>query len=303
MKAYRILFSGVAALVTLVLGGCGGSTILNNHPSVPTKQSAAVYVAYSSYLSGEYSVNVINLNAPTTGSVQQASGTKPLLWPAISPDQSTIAYANGQMEIDAVPLGKGSPVAVHQWAANFTIEGLDWNPSGNGFVISYDDNARNTCGLATVSLDGSTVTPVTATTVTTSCDENTPGAPRYLTDGRIVYSTRTSIIVVSADGVSQTPINNGTGMIVSNPSPTYDQSQLLFVGSATATAVSDLYVMNMDGSGLMPIPGTSGVASAMQCSNGTIVVGTPNGNIGTIDGIDGANPTPLSTLGTFPYCR
>ncbi len=222
------------------------------------------------------------------------------LYSTISPDKRTVAYIKqGTTEwLMTVPVEGGTPTVVKNWTdTHFMPNGLDWNPAGTGFVIAYMDTTLGVCGLATMPLDGSSFTPIAITDI--SCPANStinspPVSPRYLSDGRIIYTVSQETVILSADGQTRTSIGNGWEV---SPSPD---------GTKIVTDYKEqLAVANIDGTNPQTI--ASGIYPAW-CDGGngnTIVFENPaDYHFYLVSAGSGQSPQQLTTVTSyFPYCR
>lgn len=222
------------------------------------------------------------------------------LYAAISPDKQTVAYIKqGTTEsLMTVPTEGGTPTTVKNWTdTHFQPMGLDWNPSGNDFVIAYSDTTSGVCGLATMPLDGSTFTPIAVTDI--SCPANSsvnypPNNPRYLSDGRIVYAALQQIWILSADG--QTKASIGSGEEVS-PSP-----------DGTEVAIDDagqIVTADIDGTNVHPLASGGFPAWCGGGDGGDVVFeNMTDYHLYLIDKNGGQSAQSLTdNNGYFPYCR
>jgi Tol biopolymer transport system component len=295
---------------------------------------ARVLVAYTNVIPGTCDYNegcsniyVFDLSSPAAGTQLLPQSSYQYYSPAISPDQSTIAYLASPIgdfsdlyELSAytIPTAGGTPTPVSDWNSPYTVGGIDWKPDGSEFVINYWDQKNEVAGIATLSLDGKTITPIAVTDIACVVGIcSPPGPPRYLADGRVIYSEQVgalgnSTYVVSADGTSQTEITNNGATVVDmgggqysyvfdtylSPSP--DGTKIVF--QTNRDGIYDVYTENIDGTNRLPLAQTEAYQPTW-CSGGKIVfVDGATGNLFSINS-DGTDKTSLNIQGSVPYCR
>jgi hypothetical protein len=263
---------------------------------------------------------VFDMAAPTTQTKLTTDSIYQYVSPAISPDQSTTAYIflpNGSATapygaaIYTVPTKGGTPTLIRGWtyASKYMMDDIEWKPDGSAWVVSYIDETLGIAGIATVSLDGKTVTPIPVTNFACAggCT-NPPMHPRYFKDGRILYTGPGSQgnaqnFIVSADlktktNISNNAFNDGFG------SPSLDGTQVTFGGArgGVEDIYADIYIANADGTGVIPL-GQTGGRLPMWCPGNKIIF-TQNSNLFSISP-DGTGKVQLTTSGMSdtPYCR
>lgn len=313
---------------TLTVTGTDGASATATTTVTVTAAPNPVLVAYVDTVGtkptcgNQQCINVYTFDLSTPGTKNQITPDSPseYLSPAISPDQSTTAYvfqsegaasAPYPYAVYTVPTQQSgtTPTLVKGWDETYTVWDVDWKPDGSAFVISYWDHTAGIAGLATMSKDGSVITPLTATNqacVGNGCS-NPPARPHYLTDGRIVYDAaglqgNVQIFILSADGKSKTNLsNNGSEDALPAPSP--DETKIAFVRNPATTG--ELYVMNIDGTGSDPFITTGSTFPAWCSGDKLIFVNQADGNLYSINSTDASGKTELTTSGaaTEPYCR
>jgi Tol biopolymer transport system component len=261
-------------------------------------------------------INLFDLSTPTNVIQVEPYSVSQDLWPAISFDQSTIAYVayhptGWQSAIFTVPTKGGTPTLINGWGASYTVFNIDWKPDGSGLVIAYADSSTGIAGLATMLKNGTNIVPITVTNqpCTGGSCSGVPYNPRYLADGRIVYSAtgpqgNVQMFVLSADGGTKTNIsNNGAQEGVAAPSP--DSTKVVY--QTNRDGIIDVYTENIDGTNARALVSTpSGYPS--WCPGNKIVfvdltAAGPN-NLHSINS-DGTGAAQLTTSGNtnMPYCR
>jgi hypothetical protein len=248
--------SGGSAVVTASANGVSA-----NISVTITQGPTPVIVAYSNTTTLIEMVGAFNLSNPQ-GQVLLNSTPNYQLSATVSPDQSLTTYiSSGQLAIyttPTVPVQGTSPTLVHQWTdTHFTLEDIDYNPNGSGFVIDDLDPTNGVCGLQALNKDGSGITPIAATNVPCPLGASITNAPnhaRYLKNGSIVYASR-----VPGSGSSNSQImlvaTNGTVSNISNdswndyePSPSPDGTEILFESDRIGDGKLHLYTMPANGS-------------------------------------------------------
>ncbi len=261
-------------------------------------------------------VNVFSLSTPTSVIQVEPYSVSQDLWPAISADQSTIAYVADNAPgypsaIFTVPTNGGTPNLVNGWGSSYSVSGVDWKPDGSGLVIAYWDYAAGVAGLATMLKNGTSITPLTATNQTCAGNScfNPPDTPRYLTDGRIVYSAAGSqgngqVFVLSADGGTKNNIsNNGAQEGGATPSP--DGTKVVY--QTNRDGIIDIYTANIDGTNARPLVSTPSAYPTWCPGNKIIFMNLTVGGPDDLHSInsDGTGAVQLTTGGNtvMPYCR
>lgn len=315
--------SGGSAVITAFANGVSGSINITI-----TQGPTPVIVAYSNTTTQIEMVGAFNLSDPQ-GQVLLNSTPNYQLSATVSPDQLTTAYlsfyidVSTGMPVSAIyttstvpPVQPVAPTIVHQWTdTHFTLEDIDYNPSGSGFVIDDLDPTNGVCGLQTLNKDGSNIQSIAATNVLCPLGagiSNSPSHARYFKNGSIVYasfvpgsgSSNSQIMLVATDG-TVTNISNDSWNDYS-PSPSSDGTEILLESDRAGDGKLHLYLMPANGSAATAtaLP-DSGVYESTFCP-GNIAVYTDwttsdlwSLNIGT-----GAKPQQLTQNSGFePYCR
>jgi Tol biopolymer transport system component len=256
--------SGGSAVITASANGVSGSIDITI-----TQGPTPVIVAYSNTTTLIEMVGAFNLSNPQ-GQVLLSSTPNYQLSAAVSPDQSLTAYiSSGQLAIyttPTAPVQGTSPTIVHQWTdSHFTLEDIDYNPSGSGFVIADLDPTNGVCGLQTLNKDGSNIQPIVATNVPCSLGSginNFPSHARYLKNGSIVYASQapgsgsgnSQLMLVATDGTA-TNISNDSWNDYS-PSPSPDGTEILFTSDRVGDGKWHMYIM--------PASGNAATATALS---------------------------------------
>jgi hypothetical protein len=222
------------------------------------------------------------------------------LYAAISPDKKTVAYVKiGTSEsLMTIPIEGGSPTTVKNWTdTHFEPLGLDWNSSGNGFVMAYLDTTAGVCGLATISMDGSTFAPIAVTDI--SCPANSsiigpPTSPRFLSDGKIVYAAQGKVWILSADGQTKTTIGDGENVSLS------PDSTKIVIDNAGQLSTADI-----DGTNVHPLtPGDFPAWCGGGDGGNVVFENTSDYHLYLINTNGGQSAQSLTDNNSyFPYCR
>jgi hypothetical protein len=292
--------SGSVAIQALASDGktSGSVTVTVTQGTLPT---LVVYTndgcpTCTSYVERVYALDESD---PATTQVQVSANDTPSqdFYATLSPDKTTVGYVKQGSTASVYTAsveGGSTPTLVKNWTdTHFEPMGLDWNPAGNGFVMAYADPTNGVCGLETVSLDGTTITPIPTTNV--SCVGSSisypPASPRYLSDGRIVYTANDQAFLLSADGTTKTLIVKGAG----NISPSPDGTKIAF------DSPSGIFTVNLDGTGTSQLLAEGGFPA--WCPGGVIVF--VNSGLYAVNADDSSgSPTELtSSTSSFPYCR
>lgn len=301
-----------------------------------TQGPTAVLVAY---MNGQYSNSTcgnngevqscemiydFNLATPTTQTRLTPLSLYQDIYPAISPDQSTIAYVSSYVDsngnavaaVYTVPWNGGTPTLIKAFSQGAAVFGIGWKLDGSAFVIAQRDPATQECGIATLPKTGADPTPIAVTDM--ACPSgtsitNAPERPHYLLDGRIVYDKagpggNAQIFVISADGTAESNIsNNGANDWEASPAPSVasgEQQQIVFIRGHVLTT------MYVDGTGAAPIPLQNSVTPQYPawCPGNKILfvdfTGSNSYNLWTV-GTDGSGEGQLTTgdASFMPDCR
>ena len=222
------------------------------------------------------------------------------VYPAISPDKRTVAYIKQTQTSSlytANTEGGSTPTLIKSWSdPSFVITGVDWDPSGTGFALTYIDSSNGLCGVETLSLDGKSVNTLLMAQVYCpkgSGTDHPPASPRYYSDWRIAYTASGRIAILSADGHQRTDITI-TGITTSNVTLSPDGTNYAFDGP------NGTYTIDFLAGPILIAPG----GFPAWCP-GNAIVFTDNGNLYSISSwYSGAIPSQLTTWSSsFPYCR
>jgi uncharacterized repeat protein (TIGR01451 family) len=196
--------------------------------------------------------NVVVVNADGTSKVTLTSNAAPLPFedegPTWSPSGDLVAFIGRDASVYVVrPDGTG-PVRLINNAVR--ISGLDWSPDGTRFAFTKDG------ALFVMDADGSNQRQLT-TRQNTANGQTTDSDPDWSPDGSKILFTRSSgdALVINPDGTGLTRPFNIQQMVGAAWSP--DGTKVVY------TLVNDIYVANLDGSGL-PLKITSGSSPAWQ---------------------------------------
>jgi hypothetical protein len=305
--------SGGSAVIAASANGVSG-----NINVTITQGPTPVIVAYSNTTTLIEMVSAFNLSDPQ-GQVPLSSTPNYQLSATVSPDQSLTAFiSSGQLAIyttPTVPVQGTSPTVVHQWTdPHFTLEDVDYNPSGSGFVIDDLDPTNGVCGLQTLNKDGSDITPITATNIPCPLGSgltNTPSHARYMKNGSIVYasqvpgsgSTNSQLMLVATNGTVSNISNDSWNDYAPSPSP--DGTEILFESYRAGDGKLHMYIMPANGSAAtataLPDPGVD--KSAFCPGNVVVYTDWTTSDVWSLNIGTGAKVQLTQNSGFEPYCR
>jgi Tol biopolymer transport system component len=177
--------------------------------------------------------------------------------PAWSPDGTKIAFMRGRALFSINPGGTGARRLTA--TARATAGPLSWSPDSTRIAVSRGGD------IYSVRADGSGETRLTST-------GRPETQPAWSPDGaQIAYVDGSMIAVVNADGTGATRLTRASE---SDRSPAWspDSTRIAFVRRILGSSISDLWVMNADGSGQRRTPAT-GDSPQWAPDGSTIVVG------------------------------
>ncbi len=196
---------------------------------------------------GGFDGNIFVMNADGTGLMQLTTDPLHEEHPDWSPDGSKIAFSrDGQIIVMNADGSNQTPVP-HE--LNDSDSDPDWSPDGTRFVFTRDRGRTQTESIWVMNVDGSGAVQLTESNFH-------DGGASWSPDGsKIAFISdrpagRYQIWVMNADGSGQTAVPVA---VLPNSAPTWslDGSKLAF--SAFGGAGEDIYVVNIDGTGLIQL--------------------------------------------------
>jgi len=234
---------------------------------------------------------------------------------AMTPETGTSGSGNHDVYIAGISgssIANLQPTNIANITAGYTSwdNGWTWSPDGKWVAFTSDRDGH--WQIYKMTTDGKTIVQLTNTT-------NQSGWPWWTADGkRILFSSdRTGsweIYVMDTDGSNVHQLTNAPGKaslpgrVNLYPAVSPDGTKIVFSSQLAATNEGEIYVMNMDGTGLKRLTDTAALNNIPSyCPDGRIVFtsdrdarkgpdGTPYNAIYIMNG-DGTNQTPLTSVG------
>lgn len=175
--------------------------------------------------------------------------------------------------------------------------GWSWSPDGQWITFS-SDRAGGNWDLYKMTPDGQTVVPLTNDPVSND------GWPSWTADGESIVFARgegnsSAIYIMDSDGGNQRPLYDDPNMFDTYPFVSPDGTKVVFSSQNQPDFEGDIYVMNIDGSGIERLTSTAALNYAPSWSpDGTKIVfvsdRTGNDDIWVMDA-DGSNEVRITT--------
>ena len=241
---------GVVCLILAAL-------VASSNAAIADDQDAGLIVWASSY--GDGRINLWSINPDGTGRARVTSSFTQALFPAISPDGTTVAFASMDTGTWYIYLVNIDGSEVGQFTT-FSSAVPDWSPDGLRLVFNsdHDDEPKDTPDLWGMDLDGTNL--VEYIDRPASADFNGQWSP----DGNwiLFVSDRDgnyNLYVVDIDGADLTRLTSHPASDF-NPRWSPDGTKIAFVSDRGGNM--DIYVMNADGSGVLRLTTFGGYDSA-----------------------------------------
>lgn len=227
-------------------------TRLTHHPASdgePTWSPDGRRVAFGSNRDGNSEIYIMEVR----GNGLRAHPSEPLRLttdpaadfnPSWSPDGQRIAFASRRdrgMEVYVMNADGSEPTRLTNCRQIFaTCFGPTWSPDGQR--IAFVSQREGSFAILAMDADGSGETLLAWTT--------TPSTPSWSPDGRkIAFARRQELWVMNADGSEQMHLTDMVHGGNSNPAWSPDGGRIAFDSNRDAVNSSEIYVINVDGSG------------------------------------------------------